>query len=89
MAISTHSITLSVNIATKLGQKVAILWLDTDKAIAIKKSAAGDYQFRQVGKNKISKSLNCKSLLEAKKVKKGRYQTQFDQKNQMSIARVG
>jgi hypothetical protein len=62
---------------------------DTDNAIAIQKSTAGDCQFRQVGKNKCSKSLYCKSLLETKKVKKGRYQTQFDEKNQMVIARVG
>src|SRR5262245_50873667 len=72
MAISTHSITLPVSVATKLGEKVAILWSDADRAIAIQKVADGDYKFRTVGKNKSSKSLYCKGLLEVKKVKKGR-----------------
>ncbi len=91
MAISTHSATLPVSVATKLGEKVAILWSDADKAIAIRKlqpGEDGEYQFRQVGKNKSSRSLYCKTLLEAKKVKKGRYTTQFDEKNQMLISRV-
>ena len=89
MAVSTHSITLPVNIAAKLGEKVAILWSEVDKAIAIQKSADGDYKFRTVGKNKSSKSLYCKTLLEAKKVKKGRYSTQFDEKSQMLVSRLG
>ena len=74
---------------TKLGEKVAIIWSDTDKATALQKAADGDYKFRTVGKNKSSKSLYCKRLIETKKVRKGRYTTQFDEKSQMIIARVG
>ncbi|MGI0013661.1 MAG: hypothetical protein ACREBU_09500 [Nitrososphaera sp.] len=88
LAISTHSITLPVSVATRLGDKVGVLWSDADKAIAIQKAADGDYKLRQVGKNKTSRSLYCKTLLDVKKVKKGRYMTQFDEKSQMLIARV-
>jgi hypothetical protein len=38
--------------STKLGKKVAILWPDTDKVIAIQKVADDDYKFRTVGKRK-------------------------------------
>ena len=88
MAISKHSLILSVNVGTTLGEKVAVLWSDADKAIAIQKATDGDYEFRQEGKNKSSRSVYCKGLIETKKIMKGRYTTQFDEKNHMLIARL-
>ncbi len=77
-----------MSIATKLGEKVNLLWSDQDKAIAIQKSADGEYKLKQVGKNKSSRNVYCKALIEAKKVKPGRYTTQFDEKAQMLMAAV-
>ncbi len=88
IAISKHSISLPVSVATKLGDKVSLLWSDTDKAIAVQKASDGDYKLKQVGKNKSSRSVYCKTLIEAKKVKPGRYTTQFDEKTQMLMAAV-
>jgi hypothetical protein len=38
--------------------------------------------------NKSARSTHCKSLIEAKKIKKGRYTVQWDEKDQMLIAKV-
>jgi hypothetical protein len=32
--------------------------------------------------------LDCKGLIEAKKIKKGRYTTQWDEKDQMLVAKI-
>jgi hypothetical protein len=74
---------LPIAIANKLGDKVAVLWSDADKAIAIRKAADGDFKLKSVGKNKTTKSLYAKSLIEVKKIKPARYNTTWDEKNQM------
>jgi hypothetical protein len=79
---------MPVSIATKLGEKVSVLWSDQDKAIAIQKAADGDYKLKRVGKNKSSRNVYCKALIEPKKVKPGRYTTQYDEKTQMLMAAV-
>ncbi|HKZ61077.1 MAG TPA: hypothetical protein VJZ68_01500 [Nitrososphaera sp.] len=88
ISISKHSISVPVSVATKLGEKVAILWSDADKAIAVQKSADGGFKLKQIGKNKNTRSIYAKSLIEAKKVKQGRYSTSFDERNQVLIAKV-
>lgn len=94
ISISKHSIAVPLAVANKLGSQgpqgltVALLWSDADKAIAIRKTADGDYKLKQVGKLKSTRSVYCKGLIEAKKIKKGRYTTQWDEKDQMLIARV-
>lgn len=89
ISISKHSIAMPVAIANKLGAQVALLYSDTDKAVAIQRSANGEYKLKQVGKLKSTRSVYCKGLIEAKKIKKGRYTAQWDEKDQMVIARVG
>lgn len=88
VSISKHSISLSVSVANKLGEHVALLFSDTDRAIAIAKNKDGGYKVRQLGKNKSTRAIYAKSLIEAKKIKSGRYTTSFDEKNAMLIAKV-
>lgn len=71
-----------------MGPQVALLWSDTDRAIAVQKSANGGYKVKPFGKNKSSRNIYAKTFIEAKKVKDGRYTTQFDDKTQMLIVRV-
>lgn len=89
VSISKHSIAVPVAVANKLGAQVALLFSDTDKAIALAKSADGQFKLKQVGKLKSTRSVYCKTFIEAKKIKKGRYSTTWDEKNSMLIARVG
>lgn len=88
VSISKHSISIPVQMVAKLGEQVALLFSDTDRAIAIAKNKDGGYKVRQLGKNKSTRAIYAKSLIEAKKIKSGRYSTSFDEKNQMLIARV-
>jgi len=88
VSISKHSISVPLSVANKLGQQVALLFSDTDKAIAVQKSATGEFKLKQVGKSRATKAIYAKTLIEAKKIKKGRYSTSFDEKNQMLIAKV-
>lgn len=88
IAISTHSINVPSSVATRLGDKISVLFSDIDRAVAIQKDANGMYKFRTVGKNKSTKTFYAKALIEAKKLKKGRYTSTFDEKNQMLIARL-
>jgi hypothetical protein len=60
----------------------------TSWALAIQKSAIGGFKVRQVGKSKSTRNVYCKGLIEAKKIKKGRYTTQWDDKDQMLIAKI-
>lgn len=85
VSISNHSIAVPKAVADKLGEKVALLYSDADSAIAIQKNATGEYKLKQIGKLKSTKSVYCKTLIEAKKIGKGRYSTSFDEKNQMLI----
>lgn len=89
VSISKHSITVPLAIANKLGAQVALLYSDTDKAIALAKSADGQFKLKQVGKLKSTRAVYCKTFIEAKQIKKGRYTSQWDEKNQMLVARVG
>ena len=89
IGVNKYMITIPVTIATKLGQTVAILFSDTDKSVAIQKSTSGAFRVRQVGKTKSTRSIYCRGLIEAKKIKKGRYPVQWDEKDQMFIAKVG
>jgi len=79
---------LPVAVANKLGNQVALLFSDTDKAIAIQKAADGDFKLKQVGKLKSTRSVYTKAILEAKKIKPGRYNTTWHEKNSTLIARV-
>jgi hypothetical protein len=88
IGVNKYMITIPVTIATKLGQTVAILYSDTDKSVAVQKSTSGAFRIRQVGKTR-SRSIYCRGLIEAKKIKKGRYPVQWDEKDQMAIAKVG
>lgn|GEM_PF-5816928 len=88
ISITKHSIAVPITIANKLGEKLALLYSDTDRAIALQKSADGEFKLKSVGKNKSTKSVYAKSIIEAKKVKPGRYGTSWDEKNQMLIAKV-
>jgi hypothetical protein len=89
ISIGKYGINIPAAVATKLGDAVALLYSDTDKALAIQKSATGGFKLRQIGKIKSTKSVYCKGLIEAKKIKKGRYTTQWDEKAQMLIAKTG
>ena len=84
ISIGNYGIKIPSVVATKLGNAVALLYSDTDKALAIQKSAAGGFQVRQIGKIKSTRSVYCKGLIEAKKIKKGRYTTQWDEKDQIN-----
>ena len=75
-------------VANKVGTTVALLYSDADKALAIQKTASGEFKVRQVGKNKSTRSVYCRALIEAKKIKKGRYSTQWDEKDQMLVAKI-
>ena len=88
ISIGKYGINIPTAVATKLGNAVALLYSDTDKALAIQKSAAGGFKVRQVGKSKSTRNVYCKGLIEAKKIKKGRYTTQWDEKDQMLIAKI-
>lgn len=76
ISISKYGISIPVTVANKLGHAVALLYSDTDKALAIQKTATGDFKVRQIGKSKSTRSVNCKGLIEAKKLKKGSWTTQ-------------
>jgi len=89
ISVSKYGISIPAAFANKLGQTVALLFSDTDKALGIQKSATGDFKLRQVGKTRTTRSVYCKGLLEAKKIKKGRYTTQWDEKDQMLVAKTG
>lgn len=88
ISIGKYGINIPSSVATKLGNGVTLLYSDTDKALAIQKSATGDFKVRQVGKSKSTKSVYCRGMIEAKKIKKGRYSTQWDEKDQMLIAKI-
>ena len=88
LAISKHSISLPAAVANKLGPQVALLYSDADKAIAIRKAQYGDFKLKQVGRLKSTKAIYAKSIIEVKKIKPGKYSTNWDEKNSMLIARV-
>ena|SRR2546428_205502 len=88
ISISKHSIAIPITVANKLGEKVALLWSDTDKAITVQKAHDGDFKLKQVGKNKSTKSVYAKTLIEVKKIRPGRHNTSWDEKSQMLIAKV-
>jgi hypothetical protein len=88
ISIGKYGITMPVTDANRLGQTVALLFSDTDKSVAIQKSANGEFKVRQVGSNKSTRSVYCRGLIEAKKIKKGRYTAQWDEKGQMLVAKV-
>jgi hypothetical protein len=88
ISVRKYGINTPAAVATKLGNAVALLYSDTDKALAIQKSAAGDFKMRQIGKIKSTRSVYCKGLIEAKKIKKGRYTTQWDEKDSMLVAKI-
>lgn len=87
-SVSKHSINLPLASANQLGPQVAVLWSDSTKSIALQKSANGGYKLKQLGKNKSTKYVYARSFIEAKKIKHGRYTTQFDDKTQMLIVSV-
>ena len=89
ISISKYGINIPSAVATKLGNVVTLLYSDTDKALAIQKSVNGEVKLRQIGKNRSTRSAYCKGLIEAKKIKKGRYTTQWDEKDQMLVAKTG
>lgn len=88
VSISKYGISVPVSVANKLGAQVMLLFSDADKAIAIQKSADGGFKLKQVGKTKSTRSVYCQKLLETKNIKKGRYTTQFDEKNSILTAKV-
>ena len=88
ISISKYGINIPLAVATKLGNAVALLYSDTDKALAIQKSVNGEVKLRQIGKNRSTRSVYCKGLIEAKKIKKGRYTTQWLEKDEMLIAKI-
>ena len=88
ISISKHSIAVPIVIANKLGEKLALLYSDTARAIALQKSADGDFKLKGVGKNKSTKSVYAKSIIEAKKIKPGRYSTSFEEKSNTLVVAV-
>jgi hypothetical protein len=88
ISISKFRVTLPIALANKVGQTVNLLFSDPDKSLAIQKSASGPFKLQQIHTTKSSRSIYCKALLEAKKIKKGRYTVQWDEKDQMIVAKV-
>lgn len=60
ISISKYGINILSAVATKLGNAVALLYSDTNKALAIQKSVAGGFKVRQLGKIKSTRSVYCK-----------------------------
>lgn len=72
----------------KAGEIIDIFYDSANRIIALKRSENGERTIREGNKSKGS-IVNCKQLLDMLKVKKGRYETEYDKESGYFVIHLG